>query len=52
VSVGNKTPDEYFPRHEFWNIGYKYQNYRVENSYNGLAILSKKLMTKISEANK
>ena len=36
-----KTPDEYFPRQEFENIGYKYQNYRGEKSYNGVAILSK-----------
>ncbi len=36
-----KTPDEYFPRQEFKNICYKYQNYRGEKSYNGVAILSK-----------
>ena len=36
-----KTPDEYFPSQEFENVGYKYQNYRGEKSYNGVAILSK-----------
>ena len=36
-----KTPDEYFPRKEFEDMGYKYQNYRGEKSYNGVAILSK-----------
>ena len=36
-----KTPDEYFPWQEFEDIGYKYQNYRGEKSYNGVAILSR-----------
>ena len=36
-----KAPDEFFPRQEFLNIGYKYLNYRGEKSYNGVAILSK-----------
>ena len=41
-----KTPDEYFPIEEFENIGFKYQAFRGEKSYNGVAILSK---IKISE---
>ena len=41
-----KTPDEYFPIEEFENIGFKYQVFRGEKSYNGVAILSK---IKISE---
>ena len=36
-----KTPDEFFPKQEFMDIGYKYQNFRGEKSYNGVAILSK-----------
>ena len=36
-----KTPDEYFPRIEFEDMGFKYQFYRGEKSYNGVAILSK-----------
>jgi exodeoxyribonuclease III len=41
-----KTPDEYFPIEEFENIGFNYQFFRGEKSYNGVAILSK---IKISE---
>ena len=36
-----KTPDEYFPHNEFKDMGFKYQFYRGEKSYNGVAILSK-----------
>jgi exodeoxyribonuclease-3 len=36
-----KTPDEYFPSEDFKKIGYIYQDYRGEKSYNGVAILSK-----------
>ncbi len=36
-----KTPDEYFPQNEFKDMGFKYQFYRGEKSYNGVAILSK-----------
>ena len=36
-----KTPDEYFPKQEFENIGYKHQYFRGEKSYNGVAVLSK-----------
>ena len=35
-----KTPDENFPSQDFSNIGMKYQYYRGEKSYNGVAILS------------
>ena len=35
-----KTQDEFFPSEEFSNIGMKYQHYRGEKSYNGVAILS------------
>ena len=36
-----KTRDEFFPKDDFKNIGMKYQHYRGEKSYNGVAILSK-----------
>ena len=36
-----KTPDEFFPRDELEKIGFKYQYYRGEKSYNGVAIISK-----------
>ena len=36
-----KTPNEFFPSEEFHKVGMKYQHYRGENSYNGVAILSK-----------
>ena len=35
-----KTPDENFPSEEFSKIGLKYQHYRGQKSYNGVAILS------------
>ena len=35
-----KTQDEFFPSEEFTKIGMKYQYYRGEKSYNGVAILS------------
>ena len=35
-----KTQDEFFPSEEFSKIGMKYQYYRGEKSYNGVAILS------------
>jgi exodeoxyribonuclease-3 len=37
-----KTEDQYFPFEEIKNIGYNYQIYSGEKSYNGVAILSKK----------
>jgi len=36
-----KTQDEFFPSDEFLKIGMKYQYFRGEKSYNGVAILSK-----------
>ena len=36
-----KTPNEYFPTEDFKEIGMKYQYFRGEKSYNGVAILSK-----------
>ena len=36
-----KTPDEFFPRDELEKIGFKYQYYRGEKSYNGVAIVSR-----------
>ena len=36
-----KTPDEFFPRDELEQIGFKHQYYRGEKSYNGVAIISK-----------
>jgi exodeoxyribonuclease-3 len=35
-----KTQDEFFPSADFTKIGMKYQYYRGEKSYNGVAILS------------
>ena len=35
-----KTPDENFPSKDFVEIGLKYQHFRGEKSYNGVAILS------------
>ena len=35
-----KTQNEFFPSEEFSKIGMKYQYYRGEKSYNGVAILS------------
>jgi exodeoxyribonuclease III len=36
-----KTQDEFFPSNEFKKIGMKYQYFRGEKSYNGVAIISK-----------
>tara|TARA_B100000989_G_scaffold252469_1_gene200663 strand:+ start:215 stop:1000 length:786 start_codon:yes stop_codon:yes gene_type:complete len=36
-----KTTDEYFPSEDFRKAGMKYQYYRGEKSYNGVAIISK-----------
>ena len=36
-----KTTDENFPSEDFRKVGMKYQHYRGEKSYNGVAILSK-----------
>ena len=36
-----KTPNEFFPSKELKKIGYGYQFFRGEKSYNGVAILSK-----------
>ena len=36
-----KTQDEFFPTEDFEKIGMKYQFYRGEKSYNGVAILAK-----------
>ena len=35
-----KTPDEYFPKKEFEEVGFINQYFRGEKSYNGVAILS------------
>ena len=37
-----KSPDENFPSAEFKKVGFEYQYFRGEKSYNGVAILSKK----------
>ena len=36
-----KTEDQFFPSNDFLKIGMKYQYFRGEKSYNGVAILSK-----------
>ena len=36
-----KTPDEFFPKDELENYGFKHLYYRGEKSYNGVAIISK-----------
>ena len=36
-----KTEDQFFPSDDFFKIGMKYQYFRGEKSYNGVAILSK-----------
>ena len=36
-----KAPDEFFPKDELEKCGFKYQYYRGEKSYNGVAIISK-----------
>lgn len=36
-----KTPDEYFPKREFEEVGFINQYFRGEKSYNGVAIISK-----------
>ena len=36
-----KTQDQFFPLEDFKKIGMKYQTYRGEKSYNGVAIISK-----------
>ena len=36
-----KTEDQFFPSNDFFKIGMKYQYFRGEKSYNGVAILSK-----------
>ena len=36
-----KTPDEFFPKYELEKCGFKYQHFRGEKSYNGVAIISK-----------
>ena len=36
-----KTPDEFFPKDELENCGFKHLYYRGEKSYNGIAIISK-----------
>ena len=41
-----KTEDQFFPSEKFSKIGIKYQYFRGEKSYNGVAILSK---TKLKE---
>ena len=43
-----KTQDEFFPSEEFTKIGMKYQYYRGEKSYNGVAILSNTKFTEMS----
>jgi exodeoxyribonuclease-3 len=37
-----KTPDEFFPREAFTELGYKHQHIHGMKSYNGVAILSRK----------
>jgi len=36
-----KTPNDFFPSKDFEKIGFVYQYFRGEKSYNGVAILSK-----------
>ena len=42
-----KTQDQFFPKDEFSKIGMKYQYFRGEKSYNGVAILSNTKFTDI-----
>ena len=40
-----KTQDEFFPSTDFFEIGMKYQYFRGEKSYNGVAIISNTQLT-------
>ena len=46
-----KTPDEFFPKDELEKCGFKYQYYRGEKSYNGVAIISKFELTDLGYVN-
>ena len=46
-----KTPDEFFPKYELEKCGFKYQYYRGEKSYNGVAIVSKFELTDLGYLN-
>ena len=46
-----KTPDEHFPSKDFAKIGMKYQHFRGEKSYNGVAILSNMEFTECNYIN-
>ena len=46
-----KTANEFFPSSEFEKIGYVHQFFRGEKSYNGVAIISKFLLTDIGYIN-
>ena len=46
-----KSLNENFPREEFKKIGFKYQYFRGEKSYNGVAILSKLKLGECSYVN-
>ena len=43
-----KTQDDFFPSKDFLKVGMKYQYYRGEKSYNGVAILSNTRFTDMS----
>ena len=43
-----KTQDDFFPSEDFLKVGMKYQYYRGEKSYNGVAILSNTRFTDMS----
>ena len=46
-----KTQDEFFPKDELEKCGFKYQYYRGEKSYNGVAIISKFELTDLGYVN-
>ena len=46
-----KTTDENFPSEDFRKVGMKYQYYRGEKSYNGVAIISKFELTDLGYLN-
>mgnify|MGYP006111522543 FL=1 len=43
-----KTQDEFFPSADFFKFGMKYQYYRGEKSYNGVAIISNTQLTNMN----
>ena len=46
-----KSPDEFFPLNDFKDLGMKYFHFRGEKSYNGVAILSKVIISNKNHLN-